>query len=74
MSGLSEEYKEVLRGQQSRMAERPCMMEQSIAELERRYRPRSDGSPGREVECETCGGVWAIGIGGRPLECRKPCR
>lgn len=51
---------------------RKCMYEdESMADFERRYRQRSDGSPGREVECELCGGVWAIGVGGRPGECRR---
>lgn len=49
-----------------------CMYhDESMADFERRYRPRSDGSPGREVACEICGGVWAIGIGGKPQECRR---
>ncbi len=57
------------------IAERRCMFEdESMADFERRYRPRSDGSPGREVECETCGGVWSIGLGGRPAQCRRPLR
>lgn len=54
------------------MSTKPCMYDdESMADFERRYRPRSDGSPGREVECEMCKGVWAIGIGGRPVECRR---
>lgn len=57
----------------SRIAERPCMYEdESMADFDRRYRPRSDGSPGREVACEKCGGVWAIGVGDRPRECSRP--
>ena len=48
-----------------------CLMDETFAEFERRYRPRSDGSPGREVACEICGGVWSISKGGTPAECQK---
>jgi hypothetical protein len=49
----------------------PCMYEESLASTECLARPRSDGSPGREIVCERCGGVWAIGLGGRPESCSE---
>lgn len=52
------------------MAARPCLYDdQALSDVRHRARPRSDGSPGREYVCERCGGAWAIGIGGRPVEC-----
>lgn len=47
----------------------PCLMDESMADAS--TRPRSDGSPGRESVCKRCGGIWAIGIGGRPAECTE---